>query len=248
MTGPVAVSTAGAVRRIELCRPARRNALDDATRQALAAQAEALAEDREVRVVVLSGAGTGFSAGADLRERLPLEPTWAGRRRAAGAWQRLLDAWEALPQVTVAAIHGHAIGGACLLVAACDLRVATDDAWFRIPELALGIPLTWGGLPRLEREVGLPRARDLVLTGRAIGAAEAASWGLVQRVVPREGLQAAVDDLVATLLAQPAAPLAMTKDALAATARRRTSGAWSDPDLLAWSLREGARADPEAGL
>ena len=87
-------------------------------------------------------------------------PTSLVRRRSSGAWQRLLEDLERLPQVTVARLHGHVIGGAFLLAAACDLRVAADDVSMSIPELAIGIPLTWAGLPRLAREIGLPRTRS----------------------------------------------------------------------------------------
>jgi enoyl-CoA hydratase/carnithine racemase len=147
---------------------------------------------------------------------------------------------ERLPQATVARLHGHVIGGAFLLAAACDLRVASDDVSLSIPELAIGIPLTWAGLPRLVREIGLPRTRELVMTGRRIGGAEAQQWGLVHRLVAAHELDAAVDDLVAELLAQPAVPLAMTVDALRALGRAISGPetAWADPDLLRWSLQD----------
>jgi enoyl-CoA hydratase/carnithine racemase len=142
--------------------------------------------------------------------------------------------------VTVARLHGHVIGGAGLLAAACDLRVAADDLSYAIPEVAIGIPLTWAGLPRLAREIGLPRTRDLVMTGRQLGAGEAEAWGLVHRVVPPAELDAAVDALVDALLAQPPAALAMTVDGLRALGRAVSAPdvAWADPDLLRWSLRE----------
>jgi enoyl-CoA hydratase/carnithine racemase len=139
------------------------------------------------------------------------------------------------------------VGGAGLLAVACDLRVAASDLAYSIPELHLGIPLTWGGLPRLVREIGLPRTRELVLTGRVIGAAEALSFGLVHRVGERreEPTQALVDEL----LAMPEAPLAMTKDALRALGEVLVGSgtAWADADLLSTSgpqpeAREAAAA------
>jgi enoyl-CoA hydratase/carnithine racemase len=250
----VEVGDGGAVWRVVLDRPAKLNALDEATRGALHAVLADVAERDEVRVVVLAGAGRAFSAGADLADRPASRDRPDGAadggggaeaadggvvaRRATGRWQRLLDDLERLPQATVARLQGHVIGGGALLAAACDLRVAADDLALRIPEVALGLPLTWAGLPRLAREVGLSRTRDLVMTGRSLGAAEALDWGLVHRVAPVDGLDAAVDELVATLVAQPALALARTVDGLRALGRALSAPdtAWADPDLLLTSL------------
>jgi enoyl-CoA hydratase/carnithine racemase len=236
----------GAAARLELDRPAKLNALNDELRRDLQAAIDELAARADVRVVVVSGAGRAFSAGADLNERVPSSPDPLVRRRSSGAWQRLLEDLERLPQVTVARLHSHVIGGAFLLAAACDLRVAADDVSLSIPELAIGIPLTWAGLPRLVREIGLPRTRELVMTGRRIGGDEAERWGLVHRLVAASELDAAVDGLVAELLAQPAAPLAMTVDALRALGRATSAPdvSWADPDLLRWSLRERPEPPP----
>ncbi len=243
MSGPVRAVDDGAVRRLRLDRPDRRNALDEATRAALAAELDRLDDDRDVRVVVLEGAGPAFSAGADLGgaydERLGTGD-WAERRHLVGTWQRLLEHLGRIPQVTVARLHGHVVGGAALLAAACDLRVAGEGTVVRIPELALGIPLTWAGVPLLAREVGLPRARDWVLTGRPVAAPELLASGFATRVVADADLDAALDDLVATLVATPAAPLAMTRSLTAALGRQADGmvAAWADPDLLMWSFRE----------
>jgi enoyl-CoA hydratase/carnithine racemase len=228
----------GAVRRIVLDRPAKLNALDELTRQQLQAAVDDVAESDCVRVVVLSGAGRAFSAGIDLADRPPVPDGPLGARRAVGRWQRLLDDVERLPQATVARVQGHVVGGGALLAAACDLRVAADDVSIRIPEVALGLPLTWAGLPRLVREVGLPRTRDLVMTGRPVGGEEALAWGLVTRLVPVDQLDAAVEDLTATLVAQPTVALARTVDGLRALGRAVSAPdvAWADSDLLLSSL------------
>lgn len=236
----VRVEHRGEVVVLTLDRPARRNALSEAVREELQRAIDVLSGRAAVRVVVLAGEGTSFSAGADLDDRPAVAPDAAARRLAAGRWQRLLEALERLPQVTVARLHGHVIGGAALLAAACDLRVAATDVSIRIPELALGIPLTWGGLPRLAREMGLPRTRELVMTGRTLGAEEAQVWGFVHRLAARDSLDAAVDGLVAELLAQPAGPLALTVAATRALGRASAAAelSWADADLLRWSLRE----------
>ena len=239
-------SADGRVCRLVLDRPQKLNALNEELRAELQAVIDGLADRPEVRVVVVSGEGRAFSAGADLADRPAAAPDALGRRRASGRWHRLLDDLERLPQVTVAALHGHVIGGGALLAVACDLRVAADDLSFAIPEVAVGIPLTWAGLPRLAREIGLPRTRDLVMTGRRVGAAEAERIGLVQRVVAATALDEEVAALVDGLLAQPAAPLAMTVDALRALGRAVSAPetAWADPDLLRWSLREREPPQP----
>jgi enoyl-CoA hydratase/carnithine racemase len=240
--GPVLVETDGdrGVSRVTLHRPDKLNALNDELRAGLHDAIRTIADRDDLRVVVLGGSGRAFSAGADLAERIDGGPAAQARRRATGRWQRLLEDLERLPQVTVARLHGHVIGGAGLLAAACDLRVAADDLGYAIPEVAIGIPLTWAGLPRLAREIGLPRTRDLVMTGRRLGADEAEAWGLVHRVVPAAELDAAVDALVDVLLAQPEAALAMTVDGLRALGRAVSAPevAWADPDLLRWSLRD----------
>lgn len=231
----------GAVLRLWLNRPEKLNALNGAVLRALTGVVAELEDDHEIRVVVLRGEGRAFSAGADLgagAETMSGRPgSWSQRRRASGGWQRFLDHFEALPQVTVAGLHGHCIGGAVLLAAACDLRVADASLQVRIPELAIGIPLTWGGVPRLVREIGLPLTRDLVMTGRVMDAEEAVRCGFVPRLVTSvdEGVETAVREL----LDMPDAPLQMTKAMTAAIGRAQMgAAAWADADLLSWSGRE----------
>jgi len=237
----VEVTQNGDVCWLRLNRPGKLNALDWATHDGLRDALTRLADDVQTRVVVIAGNGRAFSAGADLGSRTQADQqrSWTQQRHDAGRWQRLLDLLERIPQVTVASLHGHCIGGAALLAVACDLRVAADDLQVRIPELAIGIPLTWGGIPRLAREVGLPLARDLVMTGRVLSATEALQAGFVQRLAHAAGLAEATDALVAELLAMPGGPLAMTRAAFSALSRDRVaSSAWADADLLRWSTQE----------
>jgi enoyl-CoA hydratase/carnithine racemase len=236
------VSWDGPVARLSLTRADRLNALDDNVRRALADTLDELEERPDVRVVVLAGDGRAFSAGADLRATAypPVVGDWVTRRHRAGTWQRLLDQLERIPQVTVARLHGQVVGGAALLAATCDLRVAADDVVLRIPELAIGIPLTWAGIPRLVREIGLPLARDWVMTCRPVEADELLRSGYAQRLVPRSRLDAAVDEAVAQLLAVPPGPLAMTRAMTAAIGRSHPAmaTAWADADHQQWSFTE----------
>lgn len=242
----VVVNQEGRVRRIKLSRPHALNALNGDVYDQLDAQLTELQDQPEISVVVISGEGRAFSAGADLTglgggsNGGPL--SWTKRRHLLGSWQRLLDLLERIPQVTVASLHGHCVGGAALLAISCDIRVASEDLKVRIPELAIGIPLTWAGVPRLAREVGLPLARDMVMTGRALDGEQALQSGFVQRLVPPDDLEAATDRLVGELLAMPPGPLAITRSMFSAINRERLGvAAWADADILGWSA-----AEPEA--
>jgi enoyl-CoA hydratase/carnithine racemase len=249
--GVVNYRVEGAVCRLQLNRPQQLNALDAEVYATLRDHLTELADQPDVSVVVISGAGRAFSAGADLRVVSgpataaggdgsgESTPTWARRRHLMGTWQRLLDLVERIPQVTVASIHGHCIGGAALLAVACDVRIGADDLQVRIPELAIGLPLTWAGIPRLAREVGLPVARDMVMTGRILDGAAALGAGFVQRLVPRADLPTATDQLVGELLAMPAGPLALTRSMFSAISRERLGAvAWADADILGWAATE----------
>lgn len=237
--------------RVTLNRPDSLNTLDDALRRRFADLLTKLEERSDISVLVLAGAGRAFSAGADFRRTAypPITGDWSARRQAAGTWQRLLDQLERIPQVTVARLHSHVIGGGALLASAFDIRIAADDTVLRIPELAIGIPLTWAGVPRLVREVGLPVARDWIMTCRPVEADELLRTGFATRVVPAAELDAAVEACVDELLAIPPAPLAMTRAMTAALGRGHPAmtAAWADADLQMWSFtedeyREAARA------
>jgi enoyl-CoA hydratase/carnithine racemase len=145
--------------------------------------------------------------------------------------------------VTIARIHGHCVGGGVVLAAACDLRVAATGTRFSIPEVDLGIPLAWGGIPRLVRELGPAVTKELVLTCRPFGAEEARALRFVNRVVPAERLAAEVDELAAALAAKPALALDVTKRHVNAVTEEMgsTRGAFSDTDVL-----QSALHDPES--
>jgi enoyl-CoA hydratase/carnithine racemase len=161
----------------------RRNAISMAMLAELNALLARAGGDRSLRCVVLTGAGEkAFCAGADLKERARMGPEEVhafhdGLRRA-------LRGIEEAPQVFVAALNGAALGGGLELALACDLRIAADSAEVGLPEVGLGIIPGGGGTQRLARLVGVARAKDLVLTARRIGAAEALAAGVVLRVAP----------------------------------------------------------------
>ena len=241
------ISDEGRVVRVTLDRPDRLNVLDDALRRAFLDLLRDLEDRPEVSVLVLSGEGRAFSAGADFRNTAypPIEGDWAQRRHATGSWQRVLEHLDRIPQVTVARLHGHVVGGAALLASAFDIRLAADDTVLRIPELAIGIPLTWAGIPLLVREVGLPIARDWIMTCRPVDADELHRTGFAQRLVSREQLDAAVDECIDQLLAIPGGPLAMTRAMTSAIGRTNPAmvAAWGDADHQHWSFTEDEYRD-----
>ncbi|MCE4553680.1 enoyl-CoA hydratase-related protein [Pelomonas cellulosilytica] len=182
-------------------RPAVFNAFDETLIAELDDAFTRLSDNADVRVIMLSGAGRHFSAGADLQwmqraAAASAEDNLADARRFAAMLSRIADC----PKPTVARVQGAALGGGAGLVAACDMAVASDAATFAASEARMGIlPAVIG--PHLINAIGLREARRLALTAARIGADEALRLGLVQRVVPAEGLDAAVDAVLAELLA-----------------------------------------------
>jgi enoyl-CoA hydratase/carnithine racemase len=148
--------------------------------------------------------------------------------------RRALEAIERCDAITIARLHGHVIGGGVVLALACDLRIAASDTVFNIPEVDLGIPLTWGAAPRLAREVGAARAKELILLCDRFDGAAAERYGVVNRSVAADQLDAAVDDWAGRLAAKPPWALHMTKSQFKAYARTTPLGDVTelDGDLL----------------
>jgi enoyl-CoA hydratase/carnithine racemase len=227
---------------LTLDRPARLNALSPALIDELMAAGAALAARDDCQAILLRGAGRGFCAGFDLDAFGAAGAPPPDAADADQGW-RLIDAWAALPQVTLAAVHGPCLGGGLLLAAACDLRIAADDAQFGLPEIELGLPLAWGGVPRLLAQLGPALTAELVLDARRFGSAEALAWRWLNRVVPAANLDDEARAWAGRLAARPARPLRAAKRRLAGllAAADLPCGRDADAaDLLA------APADPEA--
>lgn len=203
---------AGGVVRLTLNRPRSYNSLSNELLAALEADLDSLAEDRSARVVVLAGAGDrAFCAGHDLKE------IGASRRREAltdlfTRCSRVMVKLTRLPQPVIARVHGIATAAGCQLVAACDLAVCADDARFAASGVKYGL---FCSTPMVALSRNLPRkpAMEMLLTGDFVDAAEALRLGLVNRVVPAAGLDAAVAELAARLLDKPREVLALGKRA-----------------------------------
>ncbi|GAA0375025.1 enoyl-CoA hydratase/isomerase family protein [Microbispora corallina] len=220
----------GEIATVTLNRPEKRNAQTFATWSALARMGETLPD--RVRVVVIRGEGPSFSAGIDLRmftpEGVPGQGSFATaaalddgafERRIAEAQRGFL--WLRRPDiVSIAAVQGHAIGAGFQLALACDLRVVADDVQFCMKEPALGLVPDLTGTKPLADIVGVPRAIEMCLTARSVGAAEALQLGLAEMAVRREELDQAVQDLAAALLATDRAAATATKRLLQAAPGR----------------------------
>ncbi len=238
-----------ALGRLTLCVPERLNAIGATMMAELVEACRWLDAQPEVRVVIVSGQGRAFSAGADLKDASTAEASadlpWQQRREVGQRGLRVVNALEQMRAVTVAQVHGYAIGGGLLLVTACDLRVAAEETVFSIPEIELGIPLAWGGIPRLVREIGPAMTKELVMTCRRFDAREAAQLGMLNRVVPESRVAEVALELALTVLGMPAGPIVITKDQVNAASERLASGltATADGDLLLGALADAGSAD-----
>src|SRR5262245_50678240 len=175
----VRIERDGSIATIRLDRPPA-NALAREVSLELSAAAKGLAADENVRAVVVWGGQRIFAAGADIKAMVRYGPEEVAPD--VGALEQACRDLEAIPRITIAAINGYALGGGCELALSCDFRFAAADAKLGLPEVGLGIIPGSGGTQRLPRVVGLPRARDLVYTGRHVDAAEALEIGLVDHV------------------------------------------------------------------
>jgi len=225
----------GAVARLTLERPEALNALNREVATVLEHALTRLERSKDTVVVIVSGRGRAFCAGNDIAEMPALTPAEA--RALSRRWQKIMDHFARLPQVTIAAVRGYALGGGCMLAAAQDLRIAEEGARFGLPEVTLGFNPSYG-IARLLDIMGGGPARDLLLTGRIVDAAEALRMGLVTRVVPDGTLESAAAELAGGIARHPRGGLAATKAIVAALRSGR-------PGNEAQAYAASLRSDPE---
>lgn len=213
-TGPeVQLHDGDGVGWITLNRPTSINAINDAIRTGVPAALQAMDQDDAIRVIVLRGSGPrGFCAGADIKENKPVEGPVAARHRLMKApWIESLDR---VSKPVIASIHGYCFGGGLEIALACDIRIASPDALFSLPETGLGLIPGGGGTQRLPRLVGLAKALDLLITGDRIDAAQALHCGLITRLATdRESLERQTADLAKRIAARPAVATRFVKEA-----------------------------------
>ena len=220
----------GALLFVRLERPAKRNALTRAMLERLGEIFADVSARRDLRAVILGGAGPDFCAGTDISELVGMDEAAAFGKAARG--QEVCDLLELCGTPVIAAVQGAAAGGGCELALACHLRVAAVGARFQLPETRLGVIPAYGGTQRLARAVGTGRALAAMLAGEEVGADEALRLGLVNRVAKPESLAAEAEALAQSIVAA-SAPLA----ARACLEAELFAGLFDTEDV-----REGTRA------
>jgi enoyl-CoA hydratase/carnithine racemase len=202
---------------ITLNRPAVINAINDAIRAGVPAALQAMDDDDAIRVIVVQGSGPrGFCAGADIKEHRPVEGPVAARQRLARTpW---IESFDRVAKPVIASVHGYCFGGGLEIALACDLRIASADARFALPETALGLIPGGGGTQRLPPLVGLAKALDMIITGDRIDAAEALRCGLITRLAAdRDALEQETAELSRQIAARPAVATRYAKEAARAS-------------------------------
>lgn len=242
----VTVTQEGPVATVTFDRGGRLNAFDQTTILELTDVARRFQDDLETQAVVLTGAANAFSAGIDLKD----PSTWEDLddvtlRQRSYRGVRLCQAWEDMPQITVAAMEGLSVGAGCAIALACDWRVLASDAYLYVPEVKIGLNLQWGALPRLITLVGPARAKRIVLLCEKMGADQALDWGLIDEVAESGQAVEVALGLARTAASMPAATTRMVKEATNATANalhRASSFADADQSTLTRSFSDAVAA------
>jgi enoyl-CoA hydratase/carnithine racemase len=209
----------GPVRHIVLNRPQKRNAMNQALLTELREALRAAGDEDAVQCVVLRGAGPVFSAGVDLGELAAFAGEPGVLRPFRNVFLECANLCEAMPKPVVCQIHHTCVGGALEVALGCDLRVAAEGSQLGLPEVRFGIIPDVGGSSRLPAVVGLGRAKELIMTGATIDAAQAQRIGLINRVAPAAELEAATQTLVDELLANSPVAVGRAKRVMDASAR-----------------------------
>ena len=215
------IQAKGGVWSVRLNRPQTRNAFSLELIRSLTQTAEQLRDEPGVRAVVLCAAGPHFSAGMDLAEVQKSDASklsLAERRTLAALGERMCQAWEDIPAMTIGAIEGHCIGGGAALAAALDWRVIGSSAWFWLPEIALGLPLGWGSLPRLVGLLGPARAKRFIILGERLQGQQALDFGLAEYLVADGQAEVEALKLAQRVVELPEVAVAMSKQAVNASA------------------------------
>lgn len=214
MTDHLTIERHGAIATVSLNRPKVRNALSLTLMRDIIETAQAFREDTKTRVVIFTGTGDHFSGGADLKdaERAQLaDADLLVRQRATQIGQRLMQSLLEIPQITIAAVNGYALGGGACIVSALDFRIGSETCRVGYPEIDLGMNLSWYGLPVCARLIGPARAKRMVIGGAHENAQTLHQWGFLDEVVPSDTLQAKASEWAERYSAKPPMAAQMIK-------------------------------------
>src|ERR1041385_8285658 len=215
----------GGIVTLSLARGERFNPLSSSMIAAIQEALDMIAADAEARVVVLAAEGKGFSAGHDLREMLAHADDKEWQRRLFDDCSKMMMTLTRMPQPVIARVHGIATAAGCQLVAMCDLAVASETAQFALPGVNIGVFCSTPAVG-VVRNIGRKRTMEMLLTGRPIDAATALDWGLINRVVPSEQLDAAIREYTEILLARSPAAIRLGKQAFYAQVEQPCEAAY----------------------
>lgn len=217
-TDAVLVNTQDQVATVTLNRPERLNAWSADISEGLCSALASLATDDSVRAVILTGAGRAFSAGADLKNADTHRVDQVeGYLRDHPKGPPVFDILSSYPKPVMAAVNGYAIGVGCLVPLCCDFVYASDSARFQLPQVTLGILPAYGGALRLARAVGNLHAGEMILTGRMVGATEAANWGIVSKLVSDGSLLQTAQEVMADIARKPPIAVELARESLRAS-------------------------------
>ena len=230
--GIINTSTEDSICTVTINRPEKLNAMNVDVAREIIKIFETIGNDEKIKVIILTGEGEkAFSAGADIEYMLNITPEESVEYAKLG--QLLTKTVELVPQPTIAAVNGYALGGGCELAMSCDIRIASKNAKLGQPEVTIGITPGWGGTQRLMRLVGIAKAKELVYTGKKINADEALKIGLVNKVVELESLIEETITMAKIIAANSVIGVHMSKISIN-TGRNADIDTGLGVELLAW--------------
>jgi enoyl-CoA hydratase/carnithine racemase len=213
----VTVERQGAIAIVRMARTENLNAFNRELTIELTEAARSFHPDQETHAVILTGTPRAFSAGADLKEVRPTG-SFAAQRERSHLGRHLCRAWEEMPQTTIAAIEGPAVGAGVALAISCDWRVMARSAYLYVPEVKIGLTLQWQAIPRLITLVGPARAKRIVMLCEKMGPEQALAWGLIEEIVDDGRAVDKARELAEAATTMPPVIMTMTKQAINATA------------------------------
>ena len=229
---------------VTMARPESLNAFNYALIRDLTDVARSFHERHDIHAVILKGAGRGFCAGFDLKQP-PAEGSFAERRAATHLGRHLCRAWEEMPQTTIAAVEGPAVGAGAAIAICCDWRVLAEDAYFYVPEVKIGLTLQWQAIPRLVALVGPARTKRIVMLCEKMPARQALEWGLAEEIAPSGAALDKALELARTACGMPPVIMTMSKQAINATAHAQLhANSFMDADvsMLVFDTEEAVAA------